>query len=78
MHSLRNKDSQRMTFYYDFFTEVKKYYPEVFLNVVRDVNRWHCEMLERIIEQGQKEDLFITGVLDAHTLSPSSLNSRWP
>ena len=51
MHSLRSKDSQRMTFYYDFFTEVKKYYPEVFLNVVRDVNRWHCEMLERIIEQ---------------------------
>ena len=69
MNSLRNKDSQRMTFYYDFFTEVKKYYPEVFLNVVRDVNRWHCELLERIIEQGQKEGLFITGVLDAHTLS---------
>ena len=39
MNSLRNKDSQRMTFYYDFFTEVKKYYPEVFLNVVKDVNR---------------------------------------
>ena len=36
MHSLRSKDSQRMTFYYDFFTEVKKYYPEVFLNVVKD------------------------------------------
>ena len=53
MNSLRNKDSQRMTFYYDFFTEVKKYYPEVFLNVVKDVNRWHCELLERIIEQGQ-------------------------
>ena len=69
MNSLRNKDSQRMTFYYDFFTEVKKYYPEVFLNVVKDVNRWHCELLERIIEQGQKEGLFITGVLDAHTLS---------
>ena len=63
------KDSQRMTFYYDFFTEVKKYYPEVFLNVVKDVNRWHCELLERIIEQGQKEGLFITGVLDAHSLS---------
>ena len=54
---------------YDFFTEVKKYYPEVFLNVVKDVNRWHCELLERIIEQGQKEGLFITGVLDAHSLS---------
>ena len=53
MHSLRSKDSQRMTFYYDFFTEVKKYYPEVFLNVVKDVNR----------------GLFITGVLDAHSLS---------
>ena len=61
MNSLRNN--------YDFFTEVKKYYPEVFLNVVKDVNRWHCELLERIIEQGQKEGLFITGVLDAHTLS---------
>ena len=48
MYSLRSKDSQRMTFYYDFFTEVKKYYPEVFLNVVKDVNRWHCELLERI------------------------------
>ena len=54
---------------YDFFTEVKKYYPEVFLNVVKDVNRWHCELLERIIEQGQKEGLFITGVLDVHSLS---------
>ena len=63
MHSLRSKDSQRMTFYYDFFTEVKKYYPEVFLNVVRDVNRWHCEMLERIIEQGQKEGLFSSDCL---------------
>ena len=63
MHSLRSKDSQRMTFYYDFFTEVKKYYPEVFLNVVKDVNRWHCELLERIIEQGQKEGLFITDCL---------------
>ena len=42
MNSLRNKDSQRMTFYYDFFTEVKKYYPEVFLNVVKDVNRHRC------------------------------------
>ena len=41
----------------------------MFLNVVKDVNRWHCELLERIIEQGQKEGLFITGVLDAHTLS---------
>ena len=58
MNSLRSKDSQRMTFYY-----------EVFLNVVKDVNRWHCELLERIIEQGQKEGLFITGVLDAHSLS---------
>ena len=31
MHSLENKDEKRMSFYYDFFTEVKRYYPEVFM-----------------------------------------------
>ena len=69
MHSLENKDEQRMSFFYDFFTEVKRYYPEVFMNVVQDVNRWHCELLERVIRQGQKEGLFITDILDAHQLS---------
>ena len=69
MRSLENKDEKRMSFYYDFFTEVKRYYPEVFMNVVQDVNRWHCELLERVIGQGQKEDLFITDILDAHQLS---------
>lgn len=69
MRSLENKDEKRMSFYYDFFTEVKRYYPEVFMNVVQDVNRWHCELLERVIRQGQKEDLFITDILDAHQLS---------
>ena len=69
MHSLENKDEKRMSFYYDFFTEVKRYYPEVFMNVVQDVNRWHCELLERVIRQGQKEGLFITDILDAHQLS---------
>lgn len=69
MHSLENKDEQRMSFFYDFFTEVKRYYPEVFVNVVKDVNRWHCGLLERIIERGQAEGLFITGILDAHRLS---------
>ena len=69
MRSLENKDERRMSFYYDFFTEVKRYYPEVFMNVVQDVNRWHCELLERVIRQGQKEGLFITGILDAHQLS---------
>ena len=69
MRSLENKDEKRMSFYYDFFTEVKRYYPEVFMNVVQDVNRWHCELLERVIRQGQKEGLFITGILDAHQLS---------
>lgn len=69
MRSLENKDEKRMSFYYDFFTEVKRYYPEVFMNVVQDVNRWHCELLERIIERGQAEGLFITGILDAHRLS---------
>ena len=39
------------------------------MNVVQDVNRWHCELLERVIRQGQKEGLFITGILDAHQLS---------
>ena len=63
MHSLENKDEQRMSFFYDFFTEVKRYYPEVFVNVVKDVNRWHCGLLERIIERGQAEGLFITGIL---------------
>lgn len=58
-----------MSFFYDFFTEVKRYYPEVFVNVVKDVNRWHCGLLERIIERGQAEGLFITGILDAHRLS---------
>ena len=42
MLSLENKDEKRMSFYYDFFTEVKRYYPEVFMNVVQDVNRWNC------------------------------------
>ena len=69
MHSLENKDEKRMSFYYNFFTEVKRYYPEVFMNVVQDVNRWHCELLERVIRQGQKEGLFITDILDAHQLS---------
>ena len=69
MRSLENKDEKRMSFYYDFFTEVKRYYPEVFMNVVQDVNRWHCELLERVIRQGQKEGLFITDILDAHQLS---------
>lgn len=69
MRSLENKDERRMSFYYDFFTEVKRYYPEVFINVVQDVNRWHCELLERVIRQGQKEGLFITDILDAHQLS---------
>ena len=69
MRSLENKDERRMSFYYDFFTEVKRYYPEVFMNVVQDVNRWHCELLERVIRQGQKEGLFITDILDAHQLS---------
>ena len=69
MLSLENKDEKRMSFYYDFFTEVKRYYPEVFMNVVQDVNRWHCELLERVIRQGQKEGLFITDILDAHQLS---------
>ena len=67
MHSLRSKDSQRMTFYYDFFTEVKKYYPEVFLNVVKDVNRWHCELLERIPVS-----------LMPIPFPSSSSSSRWP
>ena len=44
MRSLENKDEKRMSFYYDFFTEVKRYYPEVFMNVVQDVNRW-CEQM---------------------------------
>ena len=69
MRSLENKDEKRMSFYYNFFTEVKRYYPEVFMNVVQDVNRWHCELLERVIRQGQKEGLFITDILDAHQLS---------
>ena len=69
MRLLENKDEKRMSFYYDFFTEVKRYYPEVFMNVVQDVNRWHCELLERVIRQGQKEGLFITDILDAHQLS---------
>ena len=63
MRSLENKDEKRMSFYY------KRYYPEVFMNVVQDVNRWHCELLERVIRQGQKEGLFITDILDAHQLS---------
>lgn len=69
MHSLENKDEQRMSFYYDFFTDVKRYYPEVFTTVVRDVNRWHCELLEQVIGRGQQEGLFITGILDAHRIS---------
>ena len=37
MRSLENKDEKRMSFYYDFFTEVKRYYPEVFMNVVTNI-----------------------------------------
>lgn len=58
-----------MSNYYDFFTEVKRYYPEVFINVVQDVNRRHCGLLERIVERGQREGMFITDILDAHSLS---------
>ncbi len=69
MRSLENKDQNRMSNYYDFFTEVKRYYPEVFINVVQDVNRRHCGLLERIVERGQREGMFITDILDAHSLS---------
>ncbi|HIZ85663.1 MAG TPA: TetR/AcrR family transcriptional regulator [Candidatus Coprenecus stercoravium] len=69
IRSLENKDEQRMSFYYDFFTQVKRYYPEVFTAVVMDVNRWHCELLERVIRRGQQEGLFIKDVLDAHQIS---------
>lgn len=69
MHHMVNKEEKRMSNFYDFFTEVKRYYPEVFVNVVQGVNRRHCELLERIVERGQGEGLFITGVLDAHSLS---------
>lgn len=69
MHHMVSKEEKRMSNFYDFFTEVKRYYPEVFVNVVQGVNRRHCELLERIVERGQGEGLFITGVLDAHSLS---------
>ncbi|CCY34805.1 transcriptional regulator TetR family [Alistipes sp. CAG:831] len=69
MHHMVNKEEKRMSNFYDFFTEVKRYYPEVFVNVVQGVNRRHCELLERIVERGQGEGLFVTGVLDAHSLS---------
>lgn len=69
MHYLLSKEEKRMSNFYDFFTEVKRYYPEVFMNVVQGVNRRHCELLERVVERGQREGLFITDVLDAHSLS---------
>lgn len=69
MHHMVSKEEKRMSNFYDFFTEVKRYYPEVFVNVVQGVNRRHCELLERIVERGQGEGLFVTGVLDAHSLS---------
>ena len=69
MHHMVSKEEKCMSNFYDFFTEVKRYYPEVFVNVVQGVNRRHCELLERIVERGQGEGLFVTGVLDAHSLS---------
>ena len=69
MHHMVSKEEKRMSNFYDLFTEVKRYYPEVFGNVVQGVNRRHCELLERIVERGQGEGLFVTGVLDAHSLS---------
>ncbi len=69
MHHMVSKEEKRMSNFYDLFTEVKRYYPEVFVNVVQGVNRRHCELLERIVERGQGEGLFVTGVLDAHSLS---------
>lgn len=58
-----------MSFYYALFSEVKKYYPGVFMNVVRDVNSWHRMLLERIITRGQQEGLFLSGIVDARRLS---------
>lgn len=69
MDLLSCSDERYMSFYYNFFSEVKKYYPEVFLNVVKDVNRWYCDRLEHVIMRGQREGLFISGILDARRLS---------
>lgn len=69
MDLLSCRDERYMSFYYNFFREVKKYYPGVFLNVVKDVNRWYCDRLELVIRQGQCEGLFISGILDARRLS---------
>lgn len=69
IRSLENKDERQISFYYGFFTEVKRYYPDVFTKVVRDVNGWHCGLLERMIVRGQKEGLFITGILNARQMS---------
>lgn len=69
IRSIEKNDELQRSFYYGFFTEVKRYYPDVFAKVVRDINRWHCALLERVIARGQKEGLFITGILDAGQMS---------
>lgn len=69
LHSLSSNDPNNMSFYYGLFSEVKKYYPDVFMNVVRDVNSWHRMLLERIITRGQQEGLFLSGIVDAGRLS---------
>lgn len=69
LHSLSSNEPNNMSFYYGLFSEVKKYYPDVFMNVVRDVNSWHRMLLERIITRGQQEGLFLSGIVDARRLS---------
>lgn len=69
LHSLSSNEPNNMSFYYGLFSEVKKYYPDVFMNVVRDVNSWHWMLLERIITRGQQEGLFLSGIVDARRLS---------
>lgn len=69
LQSLSSNEPNNMSFYYALFSEVKKYYPGVFMNVVRDVNSWHRMLLERIITRGQQEGLFLSGIVDARRLS---------
>lgn len=70
INSLEKKVRDKMGYYYEFFSEVKRYYPEVFMNVVIMVNKRHCELLERIIRRGQQEELFLPeSVVNAGNLS---------
>ncbi|MBQ0006664.1 MAG: TetR/AcrR family transcriptional regulator [Alistipes sp.] len=55
----RSQAEDRFKYYDGFFLDVRKYYPEVYDGLVVKLRRTHFENNRKLIEEGQKQGIFL-------------------